>query len=220
MSYIDYINSLDKNILAAILSIILYLLYVLIPLMPSILIYKLFPKTRVSLSGPLKGLTMKATGAFAAYVIILLLGYTQIDIANNMINRLTIPPDETQLWTVETMVELRNYQNEVIEDDKLIKTTEISIQPDLILKSGKHIHLKLPKTVQNWPNHLIRYSIPGFGENTFNLNDIDENLDYGNKILNISNPIIIKISSNHARPYNELQQPIVGEPSGGPPKNL
>jgi hypothetical protein len=65
---------MDVNVIAVLLSFGLYLLYVLLPLIPAILIYRLFPDTKVAVSGPLAGLTMKASGAFAAYVIIVALG--------------------------------------------------------------------------------------------------------------------------------------------------
>ena len=47
------------------------LLWVLMPLVPAILIYRLFPNTSVAVSGPLAGLTVRAGGAFAAYLIVL-----------------------------------------------------------------------------------------------------------------------------------------------------
>jgi hypothetical protein len=56
-------------------SLFLYVLYVLLPLVPAILIFRLFPDAKVTLSGPLQNLTINATGAFAAYVITGLLGF-------------------------------------------------------------------------------------------------------------------------------------------------
>ena len=46
--------------------------WVALPLVPAILIYRLFPDTQVAASGPLAGLTVKASGAFAAYLIVFL----------------------------------------------------------------------------------------------------------------------------------------------------
>jgi hypothetical protein len=60
---------------AVVYSFFLYLLYVLLPLIPAILIFRLFPETKVALSGPLQNLTVKTTGAFAAYVVTALLGF-------------------------------------------------------------------------------------------------------------------------------------------------
>src|ERR1700690_2317258 len=54
------------------LSIMVFALWVLLPLAPSVLIYLIFPNTQVAASGPLAGLTIKASGAFAAYLIVLL----------------------------------------------------------------------------------------------------------------------------------------------------
>jgi hypothetical protein len=45
-------------------------LWVVLPLIPAVLIYWLFPGTTVAASGPLHGLTVKASGAFAAYLIV------------------------------------------------------------------------------------------------------------------------------------------------------
>jgi hypothetical protein len=45
--------------------------WVLLPLIPAVLIYRLFPDTSVAISGPLAGLTVRATGAFAGYLIVL-----------------------------------------------------------------------------------------------------------------------------------------------------
>jgi len=56
-------------------SFLLYVLYVLLPLIPAILIFKLFPEAKVTVSGPLQNLTINATGAFAGYVVTVALGF-------------------------------------------------------------------------------------------------------------------------------------------------
>jgi hypothetical protein len=49
------------------------ILWVILPLIPAVLIYRLFPNAAVSIKGILvQGLTIKAGGAFAAYLIVLL----------------------------------------------------------------------------------------------------------------------------------------------------
>jgi hypothetical protein len=53
----------------------LYVLFVLLPLVPAVLIFWLFPESKVAVTGPLQGLTVNATGAFAAYIITGLLGF-------------------------------------------------------------------------------------------------------------------------------------------------
>jgi hypothetical protein len=61
--------------LAVLYSFLLYVLYVLLPLIPAVLIFRLFPDTKVSVAGPLQNLTLNATGAFAAYVVTASLGF-------------------------------------------------------------------------------------------------------------------------------------------------
>lgn len=56
-------------------SFLLYVVYVLLPLVPAILIFKLFPDTKVTVAGPLQNLTVNATGAFAAYVVTVAIGF-------------------------------------------------------------------------------------------------------------------------------------------------
>jgi hypothetical protein len=64
-----------ENNAAVIYSFCLYVLYVLLPLIPALLIFKLFPDTKVTVSGPLQNLTLNATGAFAGYVVTVALGF-------------------------------------------------------------------------------------------------------------------------------------------------
>lgn len=47
-----------------------HLLWVTAPLLPAILIYSLFPNSTVAVSGPLANLTVRATGAFAGYLVV------------------------------------------------------------------------------------------------------------------------------------------------------
>ena len=91
----------DIYMVAVFLGIGVFILYLLLPLLPSILIYKIFPKTQVAISGPLSGLTINASGAFAAYLIVVLLAYSPVKKIYEMIGDLTHPT-----WTVRgTLVE-------------------------------------------------------------------------------------------------------------------
>jgi hypothetical protein len=63
---------------AVVYSLCLYVLYVLLPLIPAILIFRLFPETKVAVAGPLQNLTLNATGAFAAYVVTVALGFVLV----------------------------------------------------------------------------------------------------------------------------------------------
>ena len=64
-----------QNEHAVLYSFALYVLYVLLPIVPAVVIFKLFPDTKVAVSGPLQKLTVKTSGAFGAYVATVALGF-------------------------------------------------------------------------------------------------------------------------------------------------
>jgi len=71
---------------------LLYGFYVCLPLIPTILLFRLFPDQQVWVSGPLKGFKISATGAYAAYIVTVALGFslvryieTQIDLKERYI---------------------------------------------------------------------------------------------------------------------------------------
>jgi hypothetical protein len=78
-------------------SFLLYVLYVLLPLIPAILIFRLFPETKVTVSGPLQNLTVNATGAFAAYVVTVALGFF-------LVNNVEAQIQWTRLYAVEGVI--------------------------------------------------------------------------------------------------------------------
>ena len=70
----------------------MYLLAFVGPLIPAILIYKFFPDTKTSIGGPLSGLTLKTTGAFAAYVTAFLVtSFILVYFHDDLQSSLTIP---------------------------------------------------------------------------------------------------------------------------------
>lgn len=82
-------------------SIVLLILWVLLPLVPSVLIYKMFPDTKVAASGPFAGLTIAAGGAFAGYLIILLALPLLVRLAGDQI-RDQLRSDD--IWTIQARV--------------------------------------------------------------------------------------------------------------------
>lgn len=97
--------------LEAILSFVLYALYVLLPIIPAAIIFKKFPHTKVGVSGPLSRLSINATGAFGAYIITVLLGFFLVSETQQIISDL---PRRT--WTVVSPIELYDENSELIEN--------------------------------------------------------------------------------------------------------
>jgi hypothetical protein len=95
---------------AVVYSFFLYVLYVLLPLIPAVLIFRLFPDTKVTVSGPLQNLTVNATGAFAAYVVTAALGFFLVKGVEEQIV-------QTRLYPVQgVIVDLE--QNQVLDSDQ------------------------------------------------------------------------------------------------------
>jgi hypothetical protein len=67
-------------------SFLLYTFYVCLPLIPAVVIFRLFPDSKVSVSGPLQNFTVNATGAFAAYVVTVALGILLVQWIETTIN--------------------------------------------------------------------------------------------------------------------------------------
>jgi hypothetical protein len=66
--------------------IMMYVITLLIPLIPAITLYKLFPKDKITVKGKLTGFTINATGGFAAYIATVLLGFYMLNKFPEFIN--------------------------------------------------------------------------------------------------------------------------------------
>jgi hypothetical protein len=65
--------------------VLLLTIWVALPLLPAVLIYRLFPNAPLVVTGPLAGLTIKTGGAFAAYLLIFLLIKSQVETTKDFI---------------------------------------------------------------------------------------------------------------------------------------
>jgi len=203
---------MDTNIAAVLLSCLLYSLYVLLPMVPSIVIYRLFPDTKVALSGPLANLTMKSTGAFAAYIVVVSLGFFLIKNTHTIIAGMVQP-----MWTIKATLELQDADGKTLDDQSPLQYLDVFLKPDLRIKEGRFIKLQVPSTGVTKPEYLINFKIPQFGEKTIDtslLKSIEIKEDSFNRILLISNPILIRQTRVSAAPYknNEYLAPPSGQP--------
>lgn len=89
--------------------VILILVWLLAPLIPAILIYRLFPSSEAFVEGPLQGLKVNAGGAIAGYVILLLLS---LILVQPTFNHVITPREDqvalaelTQLFVTEGIIE-------------------------------------------------------------------------------------------------------------------
>jgi hypothetical protein len=201
---------MDTNVIAVLLSFGLYLLYVLLPLIPAILIYRLFPDTKVAVSGPLAGLTLKASGAFAAYVVVVVLGVFLVKDTHTIIAGSTQP-----VWTIRAQVELYDRAGKKVDDQSSLQYLEVVLNPDIRAREGSFIRLQVPGTANQLPEYLISFKLKQFGEQTISIAELGKQeveVDDFKRILKIIQPIKIIQSHIDDRPYKPTgyQQPTGG----------
>jgi hypothetical protein len=144
-------------LLHILLSFALYALYVLLPIIPAVIIYKLFPKTTADVSGPLGGLTVKAGGAFAAYIVTVVLGSTLVSRIDDRIAAMSTP-----VWEVNAKLEFRDNQGRVISDpQEIVKDVKVMVHPSLEELIYPEFTMRLPLVKPDlWPT--LVFQAPGF----------------------------------------------------------
>jgi len=99
-------------------------IWVALPLVPAILIYRYFPNTQVAASGPLAGLTVKASGAFAAYLVVFLLIFGLVSPIKDVIGSGMRP-----FWEIRGKVKLVDENGKPISGEDLLNTIKFEIVP-------------------------------------------------------------------------------------------
>jgi hypothetical protein len=150
-------------ILVSLELIVLLGIWVSLPLVPAILIYRYFPNTQVAASGPLAGLTVKAGGAFAAYLIVLLLIFPLVNTIRDVVGSAMRP-----FWEIRGKVTLVDENGKLISGEDLLKGIEFEIVPDPMGHSRGILTLKVPQDTWGFPEIYVK--IPGWGKETIDLN--------------------------------------------------
>lgn len=204
---------MDKQILAVVLSFALYILYVLLPMIPSIVIYRMFPDTKVSATGVLANLNFKTTGAFAAYVVTVFLGFFLVQKTHHQIAQISNP-----VWTLKAKVDLLNPDGSTYQGSNLIETLVVSIDPELQQINGNKVILSVPGSKRNWERTQLKFDIPNFGYHILDLGEASENatIDEYELLMKLSDSIPIKAN---AREYTQSQNAVTLTPdnASGPP---
>lgn len=205
---------MDKHAVAVLLSFLLYLLYVVLPLLPTILIYKFFPEEKVTAVGVFSNFRFNATGAFAAYVVTVFLGYFLVNKIHKQICQISNPT-----WTVKAQVDLRDPQGNVLNRPNLLETLNVFIDPELKTTRGNKIILKLPGDKSTWATTMIKFEIPRFGWSTIDLSEASKtaDIDEYDLVLTLNQPVRIQAEEEYLKTYaagSGFLKPIAG---GGPP---
>jgi len=180
---------MDQTAFAVLLSYGLYVLYVLLPLIPAVIIYRMFPDTRVTAEGSVSNWKVKAGGAFGAYITVVLLGYVVVARTEEIIGGMS-----ACTWTISGKVELRDNKDQLVNGNRLLKTLQVTLVPDIVTKNNQFVELRIPGSGPTLSNATIGLSIPMFGEETIDLEHPQYHVSkdsYGKKI-EFTDPIVIR----------------------------
>lgn len=137
---------------------LLYLLWICGPLVPAVLIYRLFPDTKVRAEGPLAGLTLRAGGAFAAYLIVFLVAYP-LSARQHAILGASLKP----FWILKAEVVANDPAGKAITYSNFYKGMTVSFSPEIQVLTGREVSLKVPMEGfgHRWPK--ITFQVPSYG---------------------------------------------------------
>lgn len=174
------------EIFIIIVSGILLILVTCLPLIPSALIYRLFPKTSISLKGPFKGLTLNASGAFAAYLLILIIIYPLALKNYHFISAFYHPT-----WRVEA--DMLFFDSEGNEEEIHDQNEDINVLliPETYQVSDGTVRILVPwRSSEKLP--FIKVEVPGWGEGELNISKMNYTIDNFRKAINLTDPLIIR----------------------------
>jgi hypothetical protein len=180
----------------------LHAVWVLLPLVPAILIYWLFPNTAVAVSGPLASLTVRASGAFAAYLAVFLVTYPLVQRTEETIGGFQHP-----FWKITGQVKLIDNDGNEMQSEDALSRMVVRTEPAPFSVAGYDLWINIPQPEDLPPRLFVE--IPGFGTKWINLNNKSSDIsrDEYHKIIEIKTPIIIK--RNPVKGESLAAQPLV-----------
>lgn len=203
--------------MAIISSILLYVLWMLLPAVIAIGIFRLFPDTKVRASGPFQNLTINVTGAFGAFFITLLAGWFLIDRIDARIQQSLVSPT----WEVMVKVSFLDNEGEEIRVDRALREdVKVFVEPP-IAKTAElpYVYVRLPLVKPGeWPT--LYFNVPGFISETLSprrlIADGEAEVDSWRQRVDLGEMVLRQVPDipSSARPRVEAY---LAPAPGGPP---
>ena len=170
--------------------------WVSLPLLPAILIYRLFPSTQVAVKGPLANFTVRAGGAFAGYLIIFA---TMIPLVQTTTQ--TMVGQEHHLWTVNGRVKLLAADGQEIRAARMLKKIEVHANPNPYIIESYMVRLTVIEDSEG-ELPLLHIDIPDFGTGSVDLRTLSKDIivDQLHRTIKISDPIEIREDTRDVSP--------------------
>ncbi|MDR3418635.1 MAG: hypothetical protein P4L83_20885 [Nevskia sp.] len=178
-------HEIDWTVFALVLSVAL-------PLVPAVIIYKLFPDTQVAAKGPLSGLTLKTSGAFAAYLIVFLGAIPFDNRVFDLIAEQTSPS-----WTIDGRIQLVDASGKDITGARLGDQMVGVVTTPQYFQSVRD-RVTVTVVAQNNRIPIITYSVPQLGSTVVDLSHPDGlklTRDEQRRTISIDSPIPILVAA-------------------------
>jgi hypothetical protein len=169
--------------------------WVSLPLLPAILIYRLFPSTQVAVAGPLASLTVRASGAFAAYMVVFMAIYPLVHTTTG-----TMGSFEHHFWTVNGRVKLVAESGQEMLAEALLRKMEIHPDPDPLRVASYMLRLKVIED-SDGDLPVLTIDVPGFGTSLIDLRSGSKGIivDKLRRAISITEPIEIREAGQGSR---------------------
>ena len=176
--------SLEMLVLLSLVGLIA--IWVMLPLVPAILIYRLFPSTAVAVSGPFANLTVRASGAFAAYLVIFAGTYILVNRAYEEVSGFQHPA-----WRLKGHIVLVDKDGREVRAENILRNINIRTDPDQFKVQSYRVQLSIPEIGGDLP--AVIFEVENWGKKEIDLRSASEvTIDRSRKIIEIKNPITIK----------------------------
>ncbi|WP_414661384.1 single stranded DNA-binding domain-containing protein [Horticoccus sp. 23ND18S-11] len=166
---------------------ILVTLWIVLPLIPAILLYRLFPQSKVTAEGVVSNWKIRATGAFGGYLAVFAPGYHPINLGISSV----LSPISC-VWEISANVELKDSNGKsvpVINRPPLV----VTLEPDGVAKSSQFVQVKIPSLGPDLPRSIVTIESPKFGREAINLDDpaVRERIEIQGTKVRFKQPIVI-----------------------------
>ena len=186
----------------------------LIPTVPALLIYLILPTERVTISGKVHGITVKAAGGFAGYFILVVVA-TQVQ--REALKDAKVP---FETWTISAIVKLDDPRDS-------ISGVEITLEPSLLQFQQKsrtvaHVNFTAPIPKSGLPPQIIARMgayLPApypigltLQEDAFTGVKYNVSRDPALRVMTIRDTLVLRRMESYqptARPYSPVLLPVV-----------
>lgn len=189
-------------------SFLLYFVFITFPLIPAILIYKIFPDTQVGAKGLMGNLKINATGAFAAYIVTSVMSFFVVQYVQDMIRT-----NNEQSWTINSSIIFLDADGKPIEKDiqKLVDMTQIYIKPDPFINKTPDL-IKF-NVMAKGNDFIVSFQQKNFMGPTFDLSQADSSIkiDYKKRSIQLGKVVMKQIQKDYTSGNKTIAEHVDGE---------